>query len=420
MATVIPATRGTFGNTEYYLTTMNVSEVLRIVRFPKDIPGWKENGIEERWQREINFARIRKEIAPYFAQDEARFSGAVVLAALNSEEMDFEPLSDFLEGNEVFRRTYRTASRALGFVVLSGEEVLVPLDGQHRLMAFRFAIDGVDQNGRAIEGIESNIALGKDDVAVILVRFTNEGSRRIFNKINRYAKQTVKGDNLITDDDDAMAVITRELLRENIGVLDSGLARMGSNALNKTAREFTTLATFYDANIAIVNGLKIPGSGKPQDMPKAQQSLVKEQIKEVWERLLSRIDLWAKAVSDSSPAGDKTRIEIREQTLLGKPIGQLSLVRAYLLMRERCVGVPDDELCDRLNNINWNADAKIWQGVLMNSGGRVMSGSTTVNRACEFIAHLGGAKLTDEENQRLREHIHGAEWEQHELPAPVA
>ena len=367
MATVIPATRGTFGSTDYYLMTMNVSEVLQIVRFPKDMPGWKDMGIEERYQREINFSRIRKDIAPYFAQDEDRFSGAIVLAAMNDEEMDFEPLQDFLEGKSPFRRTYQAAARGLGFLVLSGKEILVPLDGQHRLMAFRFAIDGVDQNNRPIENIESNTELAKDSIAVILVRFTGEGSRRIFNKINRYAKPTTKGDKLITDDDDAMAVITRELLREDEGVLDSGLVRIGSNTLNKSAREFTTLATFYDPNIAIVRGLKILGTGKPENMPKEQQVLAKEQIKKVWKRLLARIDFWAKSVSDPSPAGDKARIGIREQTLLGKPVGQISLVRAYLLMRDRCVGVSDEEICNRLNRINWSVDADIWKGVLLMS-----------------------------------------------------
>ena len=269
------------------------------------MPGWKDTGIEERYQREINFTRIRKDIAPYFAQDEDRFSGAIVLAAMNDEEMDFEPLQDFLEGKSPFRRTYQAAARGLGFLVLSGREILVPLDGQHRLMAFRFAIDGVDQNNRPIENIESNTELAKDSIAVILVRFTGEGSRRIFNKINRYAKPTTKGDKLITDDDDAMAVITRELLREDEGVLDSGLVRIGSNTLNKSAREFTTLATFYDANIAILRGLRIVGTGKPENMPKDQQALAKEQIKKVWERLLTHIGFWAKSVSDPSPAGDK-------------------------------------------------------------------------------------------------------------------
>ena len=307
----------------------------------------------------------------------------------------------------------------MGFLTLQGTETLVPLDGQHRAKAFKFAIDGADDNNRPIAGIKSNQDLAKDQVAVILVRFNPERARRIFNKLNRYAKATTKADNLITDDDDAIAVITRELLGEN-GVIPARLVRIGANTLTNNAPEFTTLATFYESNQAIILGLEILGSGSPRQMTEEQRDLVKEQIQRLWVRLTSKVDLWAKSLVDPSEQGDATRIEIREQTLLGKPIGQLSLVRGYLIMRERCEGVAEDELCERLNLINWDVDVPMWHGVLMNPNGRVMSGRGTVNRACEFIAYLGGAKLTDEETHRLLEHIYGDDWQQHKLPDPVA
>lgn len=135
---------------------------------------------------------------------------------------------------------------------------------------------------------------------------------------------------------------------------------------------------------------------------------------------MGNVDLWRKSLSDVTATGDKARIDIRDETLLGKPIGQLSLVRGFMLMRDKCEGVDEEELCDRLNLVNWGVNNQMWHGILMNPNGRVMSGRGTVNRACEFIAHLGGAKLTDEETQRLLEHIHGDGWEQHELADPVA
>ncbi len=148
--------------------------------------------------------------------------------------------------------------------------------------------------------------------------------------------------------------------------------------------------------------------------------MVKEQIQRLWQCLLGKVNLWAKSLADPSEKGDATRIQIREQTLLVKPIGQLSLVRGYLMMRERCQSATEDELCDRINRINWAVDDSMWHGVLMNPNGRVMSGRGTVNRACEFIAHLGGAQLDTAETSRLLEQIHGKEWEQRKLPAPVA
>ena len=79
-----------------------------------------------------------------------------------------------------------------------------------------------------------------------------------------------------------------------------------------------------------------------------------------------------------------------------------------------------EELCARLNAIDWSVGNPMWHSVLMNPNGRVMSGKNTVNRATQFIGHLGGASLTDEETEALLEQIHGEDWESHELPAPVA
>lgn len=98
MPTTIPALKGEFGETEYWLTTMKVGEFVRTVRFPQDLPGWDTMGIEEKYQREINLNRIRREIAPYFANDPARFSGALVLAVIEHDSMTWEPLGAFGSG----------------------------------------------------------------------------------------------------------------------------------------------------------------------------------------------------------------------------------------------------------------------------------------------------------------------------------
>ena len=418
MPTTIPALRGKFGETEYWLTTMKVGEFIRNIHFPKEITGWEDLTIEERYQRDISINRVRKDIAPYFASDDYRFSGSLVLAVLNHESMVFEPLTSVSGNNRSLPALYQSAASDMGFLTLSGSEILVPLDGQHRAKAFKFAIDGTDDANRQIPGMKSNPELANDQVSVILVRFETVRARRIFNKINRYAKPTTKGDNLITDDDDAMAVMTRDLLGED-GVIPARLVRIGANTLNKNAPEFTTLATFYDSNIAIVEGLGVVGSGNPQQMNEEQRETVKEDVRAVWQLLLNKVDWWSKAIADSTENRDSVRADIRQQTLLGKPVAQLSLVRAFMLMRKKCEGVEEEELCNRLNRINWDVSDPMWLGVLMTSNNRVMAGKTTVNRAAEFIAHLGGTHLTDEENKHLLKHIYGNEWEQHQLPSAV-
>ena len=421
MTTTVPALRGNFGSTEYWLTTMSIGELITKVRFPQDFEGWETMGVEERYQREINLARVRKDIAPYFATDANRFSGSLVLAVMNDEDMLFEPLTTVGGGGgrSALPQLYQSSSREMGFLTFQGPEILVPLDGQHRIKAFKFAIEGADDNNRSIPNMRANQELARDQVTVILIRWEPSKARYIFNKINRYAKATNKSDNLITDDDDALAVMTRNLLGEN-GVIPSRLVRIGANTLNATALEFTTLPTFYAATEAIVKGLGISGHSSPRDMDDAQREVVTDTVRPVWQRLLSKVDLWAEALADTSDRGDQTRRQIREDTLLGKPIGQLSLVRAYMLMREKCAGAPEDELCARLNRIDWSVNNSMWHGVLMQPNGRVMSGRNTVNRAYEFIAYLGGVRLTPIEQKGLLEHIHGPDLQGRTLPDAVA
>ena len=416
MPTTIPTLHGKFGTNEYWLTTMRVAELVQKILIPKDVPGWEDLSLEERYQRDINVKRVTQDIAPYFASDRNRFSGALVLAIYKADNIAFEPVSSMLKGSGI-PSLYQSAAQDFGFLTLSGEEMLIPIDGQHRAKAFEFAMSGTDDNGRPLPNVKSNMELRQDQVAVILIRFEANNARRIFNKLNRYAKPTAKGDNLITDDDDAMAVLTRELAGDQ-GVIPARLIRTGSNTLSKTAVEFTTLATFYESNLAIMEDM--PGASKPQDANEAQRELNRQAIGTIWKLLLEKIDLWAKALEDTSEQGDRTRMQLRDDVLLSKPVGQLSLVRGFMLMRKRCAGVSDGELCDRLNRIDWRISSDIWHGVLTNQSGRVLSGKTVVNLAALFIAHLGGAELEAAEHDRLLESIYGVGWESHKLPTPVA
>ena len=333
--------------------------------------------------------------------------------------MQFESVGK-LGANRNLPQLYVAAAENIGFLTFAGGEVFVPLDGQHRAKAFEYAIRGTDDSNKPIDGVSGNTGLANEDVAVLLVRFETEPSRRIFNKVNRYAKPTTKGDNLIIDDDDAIAVITRGMISGDDPLIPARLVRYQSNTLNVIAPEFTTLATLYDANVEIARlEPSAHGKTKVQDAPPEVREVYEQAIHDVWAHLLTGIDLFEEALSDTGESGDDRRREVRRETLLGKPIGQIALVRAFLKIRETCYGLSPEAICDRLNRIDWRLGEEQWVGVLMNPNGRVMSGKTTVNMAADFIAHLCGAELSEDERTRLREHIWGAGTDK-ELPAPVA
>jgi len=415
--TTLPVIRGKFGSTEYYVARMKAQEVANRLVMPKDLKEWEEMSIEERFQREVNYNRVKKHIAPYLANDEDRFFGALIVDIYNPEGIDFEPLGEVAKK---LPGLYKASADSFGFLHMTGGEVLVPLDGQHRLAALRFAVTGKDEKNKDIPGLENNFDVAQDDVTLILVAHDAKKARKIFNKVNRYAKSTTKGENLITADDDIVAVACREEVVNNI--IGERLVNYESNTLNKTAHHFTTLSTVYDASLWMLETMhgKIDTTSLPS---KDKQKLYRENLKEIWGELISGIDLFNAAVKDASENGDAKRQEIREHTLLGKPIAQLSLIIAF--MRLKSAEFPDarilsySEICERLNRIDWKVSNKIWQKVLMN-GDKVAVGKTAAKFAARFIAYLGGEPLTDVELDALRDNYRSSfyEHEQNEVELP--
>lgn len=349
MSSTYPALRGKFGNTEYFLVTMPVGEVISRVIFPSEMSEWNELSIEERHQRQINMRRVINEIAPYFANEPDRFSGSLILAIKNREKTEFEPISKF---TKELPTAY--SSENMGFLTISGEEVFIPLDGQHRVKAFKMAVEGRSDEPQ----ISSNYELAKDYVTTIIIFFDKLKSRYIFNKINKYAKPTMKGDKLITDDDDAVAVIARRLITNN--VIPQRLVNTHSNSLNKKSSEFTTLGTIYEATMALINGAVVPCATKPSNMPYLERNKRIGELSDEWKMLISGIDTWSRMIRDPSEKGDAARIKIRKTSLLGWPVGQRSLIKGYAFACQRNRNIDRKALVEKLCKINWNLGK--WSG----------------------------------------------------------
>ena len=249
MAQSLPALRGKFGSTEFYLVTMKASEFVRTVIVPKEMEGWENLSVEEKFQREINYKRVKEKMAPYLATDPDRFFGAFIVTVRNHENMVFSPLNEngLLKNNALLPSAFGTD---VGILILEGQQ-LVPLDGQHRLAALKMAITGKDEKDHEIPGVPPTSEVGEDYVTAILVRDDPQKSRKIFNKVNRYAKPTSAADNLITSDDDYIAVVCREHIVGSM--IDSRIVKTDSgNTIPNKAKEFTTLNTIYKISRRVV------------------------------------------------------------------------------------------------------------------------------------------------------------------------
>ena len=403
MATTVPAMKGRLGDTDYYVLSMKAQELVTKVTIPKKLEGWDDLSIEERYQRDISYRRVRTQLAPYLANDKSRFFGAVIVTAMNfGDVVSFEPLSDV--ATKGLPGLYRTAAANMGFLNFTGGEVLIPLDGQHRLKAIEFAISGRDEKGHDISNITPCNDLAREDITVILVPFDVEKARKIFTKVNRYAKATTTGQNIVTEDDDMVAVLTREIANDFIG---GRLAKFKSNTLRPKDPEFTTLGIIYNCNEEIITR-NFFSKGRPDRtrLPDlAQQKLWRLKVREVWQAVLDGIDVFADALADKAESGDGKRKDLRANSLLGKPVPQECLVRAFVELTAGRSNMSASEACDGLNRLPWGLsqeNLQIWQRVLWTGGkkgGKIITKNRTLTT--RMIAYLAGAKLDGDKSEIL-------------------
>ena len=397
-----PALRGKFGTTEYFVVTMQVSDLVNSIEFPSELDGWDDRSLEIRFQRKLDHTRIRRHIVPYFADDEKRFSNSLVLAAQDHSVMKFEPVHDV--SKKGLHAVYEYTSDNIGFLTMNPQK-FIPLDGQHRAKAFQNVIE---QNKKS--------KLRNDTISVIIIRFEDSLARYIFNKINKYAKPTSASEKLITDDDDSLAIATRWLISN--GVIPARLVNTESSSLSKKSHEFTLLPTFHEANRSLLSVLPVKPVGKAANMEEKERIKVQNELKVEWEALLSGIVSWKEVLEDPSEKGDEIRIKLRSASILGRPIGQLSLVKGYV---HACGNKTNrDSTIKKLNQIDWGIGAKMWKDLLVRPNGRMMYGVRVANMASNMIAHLVGVKLSKGEENKLLDHMYGnARSAKKKLPRPV-
>lgn len=416
MTATYPALRAKFGTTEYYVITMRVSELVQMALFPADVPGWGSRSVEEQFQRKLDLPRINRDIAPYFAGDKRRFSGSLVMAALDPKAMRFETIHDVANRGTI-PFAYERATPDLGFVTFKDQK-LVSLDGQHRAKAFQTVMKWIEHKESRPKYLPVDEDFKDDQVTIILVEFSKSLSRYIFNKINKYAKPTSKAGKLITDDDDSMAVISRSLV-EN-GPIPRRLVNTESASLNMTAHEFTLFSTFHDANRALLSALPIQTIVKPEKMGAVERDRRKVEIAEEWERLISGIRKWGEVLQDPREAGDENRRVFRKKSLLGRPIGQLALVKGYAHACSRFGSAVDKStLVKKLNEINWDIDNDMWRGVLVKPNRKVMYGVRVANTASKLIAHMIGASLSKSDTELVLDYIYGTKRRKKRLPPQI-
>lgn len=384
MATLIPAIKGQLGNTTFYEATMRVSDLLSSVTPPSDLDEWANMGLEEKMQREPDMNRIRDKLVPYLANNGDRFFGSIIVLIWKGS-VDFEPVTEFATK---IPAAYKGTAPKMGFVSIDGGKLVV-LDGQHRYLALRDIRDGKHVGEGA-----NNIV--NDEVCVVLIEHESDmKTRRIFNTVNRYAKVTSRGDNIITSEDDGAAIVARRMLSADQPLADRAvngkpvsLVNWKSNTLTKRSTQLTTLSTVYDSVELILDasGIKLDPATRPSDN---EIETYQEMVKAAWEPILEGIPSYGGALADPS-----TIPSLREDTaptsLLFKPASQLALIDALLRTGTSEQGKLKikDAIARAVKIPSWSMDADMWRGIIIKQNGTIDAGRDAKRRMADLLVYL--------------------------------
>ncbi|GAA4367560.1 hypothetical protein GCM10023185_39560 [Hymenobacter saemangeumensis] len=401
MALVIPALTGKMGSTDYYLSKMLVRELLQGVRpAGADQKWWEELPAEERMQRDADMKRVKTEIAPYIAQNADRFFGALIVLIYKGEP-HFESLSTFKIS---LPHAYKSQAEDIGFLTIDGGQLIV-LDGQHRW----YALDSVHR-GETV-GLDAD-SVASDEISVIFIKHeTDLKTRRIFNKVNRYAKQTSRGDNILTSEDDGYAIASRRLIYDSEAPFyakpgDEALVNWKSNTLAPRSKQLTTLSALYEMSKIILGQSPEYKNFDEKHMVNRPSDVdldgATDLLLSFWWAVLGEFLPYVTALSGDHSKIVEMRKDEHAYSLLFKPAGQIAFVSGLVAARTM-TGLSLKELLARANKLHWSMADKHWVNFIMNPNGTINARADIRDRTAQLIAYLlAGDKMTSEEVETIQ------------------
>lgn len=400
------------GDTTYYISKISAGELIDKVGIAKELPEWPDMTAEEKMQRDCDVKRIVEEIVPYVIEDPDRFFSSLIVDIYSGyDEIRYEPLSAVIEK---IPEAYAVPMKDMGYITLPGKERLIALDGQHRLLSLKIAIRGImgvpagTKMFAAINNLQPHPEIANDELSVIFVEHTNTAKiRKIFNKINKYAKQTSRSDNIITSDDDTFAVIARRLIQEGgplAPIYGIELVNWKSNTLSQRSKNLTTLSALYTIAETMLKEYRYSAKQLPsvEDLDNAYA-----EAEHFWTVALSQVNAFRQYLEltrDNKPVS-----ALRESNLLLKPVTQMALAHVALMAKKK--GIALESLADKLNQIDWSFDNKMWFNILVigSANKKMITGKDSIRAAGMVISYLVmGDSMTRSEQDDTRQIIRNA------------
>ncbi len=353
----IPAIIGKIGNTIYYCTNLTFGQICDMVK-PVDQELHTATSLKDQLQRSLtnNYIKIKE----YILDKNDHFFDSLVLAVYDGDpqftEVRFE-IDDEKYSN-------------VGILEFNGEEKIFPVDGQHRVMGIKAAVAEKKE-------------LSKETISVMLIGHKNtkegrERSRRIFSTLNRYVKPVRLGDIIALDEDDVVAIVTRDLL-ETFPLFQKDRIKAINNKAIPTSdkRAFTSLMTLYECHRTLYKSFLVHKNNKKYSNTQIADSLksrpsddiiseFEQYLVDFWNSMITTYNEIESYMNDNSiTAAAELRSTETGGNLFFRPIGLLPFVQAISrLIEQRNLSIED--AVSSYANLNRQINTPLWNDILWN------------------------------------------------------
>lgn len=389
----LPALRAFMGDWTYYSTIMKFKDIRDRVKIAKEIH--ESQKLRDFIQRELT--PRAKEISQYLITQPQRFFNSLIVGVYGGDPQWIE--LKITEDGDILPEFPISETGILGYLKLSGEEVLFALDGQHR-------VEGIK------DALEKNIELSDEEISVIFIghKRTPEGKERtsrLFTTLNRYAKPVTISEIIALDEDDIAAIITRDLIEEYPLFGNNRLSLTKSLSIPDSDKEcFTNIVTLYKCicellSVYLKKEDNIEESWNKFQKKRPPQEIIdkaKNFIIQLLNTIISNFPEIREYLSLNDSAKNKA-IKYRNERgghILFRPIGLLICIRAIKAAFEK--GMLFEETIRLISRINTEIGKSPWEGLLWESAGKKM---ITVGEnqkvAIELIRYMIGLKTQVEE-----------------------
>lgn len=363
----IPALRSKIGDWTYYVTTLTFNQVAQYVS-KVDSELHRSNSLKELIQRSLTKNHLS--IKNYILNQPEMFFNSLVLAVYN----------DFPNWREIEIDYDDDETFIMGLLEFPGNHKIFPLDGQHRVEGIKAAL---------IEKPE----LGDMKISAIFVGHSNEGngmqrSRRLFSTLNRYAKPVTMDDIIALDEDDSVAIVTRELLETFELFTGNRVTKTKNKAIYESDKtSFTSIITLYECNNEILKLFRRDRKRLNPDIERDNKTLVEYlKFRPTEEELSLFLDytfrFWDSFKNSFTVIKNYLKADIIDSAqpfrnsdvggnLLFRPVGLYPLIQASIEIHKR-TGLEFNQIFEKFNEINLSLNAKPWLQVLWNGFERTM------------------------------------------------